>query len=115
MGRDEGDVKTKHLNLSALDINPTNTFATMNMKVNVMTALQRMKEFTEAGIPFSIEYYTLSGRRKVVLTAFLRPGYSKKQSSSWKHLIAYTDVSTNEHRQFHRSLLLKVNGIKIIR
>lgn len=79
-----------------------------------MTALQRMKEFTAAGVPIKVEYYTLSGKHKVV-TVFLRHGLTKKQSTRWKYLIAYTDVETNEHRHFHRSLLLKVNGIKINR
>lgn len=74
-----------------------------------------MSELTEAGYPFSITYYTLDGEEKFVERALLRPGLRRDQSAKSKFLISYTNVDTGEHRQFHRSLLMKVNNIQIYR
>lgn len=70
---------------------------------------------TAAGLTFSIQFYTLNGELKRIESTSLRPGLSSKQSDRWKFLIGYTDESTNQHRQFHRSLLLSVNNNKIQR
>jgi len=78
-----------------------------------MTAIRRMKQFTEHEIEFSFEFYTLKGERKVVSRAKLNKGYRDDQSSKAKFLIAYQDLDTMENRQFHRSLLMKFQTEKV--
>lgn len=75
--------------------------------IHYMTAIKRMKQFTEHEIEFAIEFITLKGERKVVSRAKLNKGYRNDQSSKAKFLIAYQDLDTLENRQFHRSLLMK--------
>ena len=87
----------------------------MNGQIDLYTALKRMHELTEAGAPFSFEYYKLNGELRVVNNAVLRSGYSKDFSERGVYLIAYTDMQSGKHRQFHRSLLMKLNNTNIKR
>lgn len=87
----------------------------MSLTIDLFTAIHRMKEFTKAGVQFSIEFYTLDGKLRQIESTSLRPGLSDKLSKRWKFLIGYTDESTLQHRQFHRSLLMKLNNYKITR
>lgn len=87
----------------------------MSDELLYIQAIKRMKELTKAGVPFEICYFTLDGRKKVVKKALLRPGFSRKQSTKSKFLVAYTNLITNEHRQFYRALLISVNQKKVKR
>ncbi|MDK7375985.1 MULTISPECIES: hypothetical protein [Weeksella] len=82
--------------------------------LNYINALRRMRELTDNGVPFDFEFVKMNGEIKVVSNAVLRKGYRNNQSDRAKFLIAYKDLDTGEDRQFHRSLLLKVKGYKVI-
>lgn len=83
------------------------------MNIHYMTAIRRMKQFTDHEIEFSIEFVTLKGERKVIQRATLNKGYRNNQSKKAKFLVAYKDLDTNENRQFHRSLLMKFNEANV--
>lgn len=85
------------------------------MEIDLHTAFKRMRELTAAGASFKLEFMKLNGELKVVNKAVLRAGYEKEFSARGKFLIAYEDLDTEQMRQFHRSLLLKLNDIKIKR
>ncbi len=85
----------------------------LNMNIHYMTAIRRMKQFSEHEFEFSFEYYTLKGKRKTVHRAILNKGYRNDQSKKAKFLIAYKDLDKNENRQFHRSLLMKLNEANV--
>lgn len=88
----------------------------MDQVLDMYTALKRMRELTEAGSSFKIEFRKLSGELCVVDKAIIRPGYGKKFSTRGKFLVAYEDLSkVGKYRQFHRSLLMKLNDIEIKR
>lgn len=87
----------------------------MDNKVSLYNALKRMHELSDAGVPFSIEFITTKGERKVIKKALLRSGYRSDQSKRSRFLVAYTDVESNQHRQFNRSLLVKFNEKEIQR
>lgn len=78
-----------------------------------MTAIKRMKQFSAVDIPFSFEYIKLNGEHKVVNAATLRSGYRNNQSKRAKYLIAYYDHEEGTNRQFHRALLIKLNGVNV--
>lgn len=84
-------------------------------KLELYTALKRMHELTEAGAPFSLEFYKSNGELRRVDKAILRKGYRRDQTDKAQFLVAYTDVQTGKQRQFHRSLLMKLNDIEIKR
>ncbi|OIQ22224.1 MAG: hypothetical protein BM557_01315 [Flavobacterium sp. MedPE-SWcel] len=79
-----------------------------------------MREHTELGIPFSIEFVAYNstkdeygGLRKVD-KVLLRKGLRNDQSDKANTLIAYTDHSgTGAPRFFHLSLLMKFNEYTI--
>src|SRR5690625_6483367 len=85
------------------------------MEITLRDAYNRMKEFTKAGIPFRLEYFTMSGKHKVCENAIGRHGFTKRQSKRARFLIAYTDTRSNEHRQFHRALIISINNQRIRR
>lgn len=74
-----------------------------------------MHELTDAGATFSFEYYKINGEYRRVERAVLRSGYRGDYSSRGKFLVAYTDLDSDKPRQFHRSLLIKLNNIEIKR
>ncbi|MBQ0139373.1 MAG: hypothetical protein KBT36_08760 [Kurthia sp.] len=78
-----------------------------------MTAIRRMKQFTEHELEFSFEFFTKQGEKKVIRRAALNKGYRNDQSKRAKFLIAYKDLDTNENRQFHRSLLMKFQDVNV--
>lgn len=85
------------------------------VKLNLYTALKRMNELTEAGAPFKIEFMKLNGERRIINKAVLRKSYRNDFSTRGKFLVGYEDLENDKRRQFHRSLLLKLNDIEIIR
>jgi hypothetical protein len=82
-------------------------------------ALNKMKQLTECGIPFSFQFYSYSSNSgtsngiKQVDKALLRLGLRKDQSDKADTLIAYTDCTTNQPRFFNLPLLIMFNGITI--
>lgn len=84
-------------------------------KISMYTALKRMRQLTESGVPFEVVFFTTNGKVKRVQRAMLRHGYRKEQSDKHLVLIGYVDVETNQYRQFHRSLLMQFNNIDIQR
>jgi len=81
--------------------------------IHYMTAIKRMREFTTNDIPFSFEFIKLNGEHKIVSSASLRSGYRNNQSKRAKYLIAYHDNEEGTDRQFHRALLIRLNGVNV--
>lgn len=83
-------------------------------------ALQRMRQLTEAGVPFSFSFESLSTKTnksyglKVVNKAILRQGLRDDQSDLSHQLIAYTDLEQKDApRFFHLSLMMSFNQYTI--
>lgn len=81
------------------------------------TALNKMRELTTAGVPFSFSYYSFSANTgksdgiKTVKNAILRTGLSKdKAGVKSVSLIGYTDLDTNQPRWFYLPLLRDFNN-----
>ena len=86
------------------------------MDVTPYEALQRMRQLTEVGVPFSFTFNSLdttrrtTGGLKEVKRAVLRKGLRDDQSNMSQKLVAYTDVDQKEApRFFHVSLLQSFN------
>mgnify|MGYP006338792065 FL=1 len=82
------------------------------MNVTPYEALQRMRQLTEVGVPFSFTFNSLdttrrtTGGLKEVKRAVLRKGLRDDQSNMSHKLVAYTDLDQKEApRFFHVSLL----------
>lgn len=82
----------------------------------VYTALKRMRELSDANIPFSFSFQPYSEKRnqagstiKVVNKALLRQGYTSKQSNKSESLIAYYDLEEDKPRFCHLPLILTFN------
>lgn len=87
------------------------------MDVTPYEALQRMRQLTEVGVPFSFSFNTLNTTKastqglKIVNRAVLRKGLRDDQSKMSHNLIAYTDLDQKEApRFFHLSLLQSFNA-----
>lgn len=92
-----------------------------NQPIKLRAAIQRMRDLSEKGIPFSFGFIKCnlttgtSDGYKVVNKALLRKGYKDNQSSKSNVLIAYTDYDNAESdRHFYLPLLMMFNGNKII-
>ncbi len=89
---------------------------TPKQPIKIKDAMQRMRELTQANIPFSIGFITYNESNqtskgyKLVDKALLRPGYRKNQSKKSNVLIAYTDEAVAQPRHFYLPLLLMFNG-----
>ena len=86
------------------------------MDVTPYEALQRMRQLTEVGVPFSFTFNSLdttrrtTGGLKEVKRAVLRKGLRDDQSNMSHKLVAYTDLDQKEAtRFFHVSLLQSFN------
>ena len=86
------------------------------MNVTHYEALQRMRQLTEVGVPFSFTFNSLdttrrtTGGLKEVKRAVLRKGLRDDQSNMSHKLVAYTDLDQKEApRFFHVSLLQSFN------
>ena len=86
------------------------------MNVTPYEALQRMRQLTEVGVPFSFTFNSLdttrrtTGGLKEVKRAVLRKGLRDDQSNMSHKLVAYTDLDQKEApRFFHVSLLQSFN------
>lgn len=86
------------------------------MDVTPYEALQRMRQLTDVGVPFSFSFNTLNTTKgttqglKVVKRAVLRKGLRDDQSHMSHKLVAYTDLDQKEApRFFHVSLLQSFN------
>ena len=86
------------------------------MDVTPYEALQRMRQLTEVGVPFSFTFNSLdttrrtTGGLKEVKRAVLRKGLRDDQSNVSHKLVAYTDLDQKEApRFFHVSLLQSFN------
>lgn len=89
------------------------------MDITPHQALKRMRELTEAGVPFSFVFQTLnttdgtaSGFKKVE-KAMLRQSYRDDQSALAHQLVSYIDLDNNLPRQCYVCLLLKFNEYNI--
>ena len=87
--------------------------------INLYSALQRMRELTKAGIPFSFEHITYNsttnrteGVRKVS-SALLRTGMSQEYSDKSQVLIGYSIEPIGDYRWFYLPLLMKFNGMNV--
>lgn len=83
-------------------------------------AIKRMRELSQAGIPFSFEFYSYnstvgtSDGNKVVAKAILRQGLRNDQSEKADILIAYTNhADGGTSRFFYLPLLTKFNQYTI--
>ena len=90
------------------------------MDVTPYEALQRMRQLTEVGVPFSFTFNSLdttrrtTGGLKEVKRAVLRKGLRDDQSNMSHKLVAYTDLDQKEApRFFHVSLLQSFNQYTI--
>lgn len=89
------------------------------MDITPHQALKRMRELTEAGVPFSIVYQSLNKTKgssvgfKTVNKAMLRHSYRDDQSDIAHQLVSYTDLEENKPRHFYACLLLKFNDYTI--
>ena len=89
------------------------------MKAGLYESIQRMRQLTELGHPFSITYMSYSTKEgkskglKHVARCALRKGYRRESSDLWNQLIAYTDLDSGERRLFHLPLLLRFNEYTI--
>ncbi len=78
-----------------------------------------MRQLTDYGIPFSIEFYSWNSTKgqsdgyKIVSNAQLRKGFRKDQSDKAEVLIAYVDHDKGANRFFYLPLLMKFNGLTI--
>ena len=82
-------------------------------------AIKQMRQLSEAGVPFSFSFLSYSRTKdqsngfKFVAKAILRKGYRKNQSDLADDIIAYTDLTTKQDRQFNECLLLSFNNHKL--
>lgn len=83
------------------------------MEVTPHEAVQRMRQLTEVGVPFSFSFNSLDTTRGtskglvVVNRAILRKGLRDDQSDLSHKLIAYTDLDQREAPRFFRIALLQ--------
>jgi hypothetical protein len=79
-----------------------------------------MRELSKANIPFKIGFISYNETNqstdgyKVVDKVILRKGLRDDKSTKGNVLIAYSNIDTNEHRQFYLPLLLMFNNHIII-
>jgi len=89
------------------------------MQLHIDIALKRMHEQTNAGVPFKISYYTYSeeactgGECRTIDKVLLRKGLREDKSMKAPTLVSYTDLKTNQPRQFNICLLISLNNIPI--
>jgi hypothetical protein len=86
------------------------------MNVTPYEALQRMRQLTDAGVPFSFSFESLNkthGTSKglvVVNRAILRQGLRDDQSDLSQQLVGYKDLDQDEApRFFHVPLMMSFN------
>ena len=83
-------------------------------------ALERMRQLTSMGVPFSFSFNSLNTTNNstlgyvVVARALLRSGLRDDQSNFSKQLVGYKDLDQSESpRFFHIPLLMSFNEYKI--
>lgn len=83
------------------------------------TTLKKMRELTDAGVPFSFSFYTYNATTgtskgvKTVSNAALRTGLSKDHGIKSVSLIGYVDLDTNQPRWFYIPLLISFNNKRL--
>lgn len=88
--------------------------------LKIYDALKLMRNYTKAGIPFSIEFEKYSTKRKKaggyrkVEKAFLRKSFRVNQSAQHDLLINYIDLSDDSNKTFRLIQLYRLNGKKVI-
>ena len=92
----------------------------MNMvTIGLYEAVKKMRQLTDCGILFSIEFYSWNSTKKhsegykVVQMAQMRKGLRNNQSDKAQLLIGYVNYTEGVNRFFNLSLLMKFNGINI--
>ena len=89
------------------------------MQIELYIAINRMRQLTELGIPFSFEFYSYNSTKgesfgyKTVAKATLRLGLRDDQSTKSEILIAYNDHIKDSPGFFNIPLLMKFNGLDI--
>ena len=88
-------------------------------KIGLYNALKRMRELSEANVPFSIGFLScdltngVSNGYKKVDSVMLRTGFTPSQSDKHNSLIGYLDVKTGDNRWFYLPLLFEFNKMEI--
>jgi hypothetical protein len=88
--------------------------------ISLYSAIKKMRQLTEYGIPFSFEFYShnstkgTTGGLKKVDKALLRQGFRRDKSDKADILIGYTNYQEATDRFFYLPLLMKFNGLQII-
>lgn len=87
------------------------------MNVTPYEALDRMRQLTEIGVPFSFTFNSLNRTKntsnglKTVSRAILRKGLRDDQSDHSQQLVGYVDLDQDEApRFFHIPLLMSFNN-----
>ena len=90
------------------------------MTVTPYEALERMRQLTDVGVPFSFSFESLNKTKNtsngliVINRAILRQGLRDDQSDMSQQLVGYKDLDKQEApRFFHIPLLISFNEYKI--
>lgn len=89
------------------------------MDITPHQAIKRMRELSEAGVPFSFVYQSLNNTKgtsagfKTVDRAVLRKSMRDDQSDLAHQLVSYIDLDGDHPRQFYACLLLRFNDYNI--
>ncbi|WP_417200126.1 hypothetical protein [Bizionia sp.] len=80
--------------------------------MHIHTVVKRMRELTDSGTPFSIEYVTLNQTKKRSngLVKVERAQLRAARQTKSVNLLSYLDIDTNEPRHVHLPLIIKFNG-----
>lgn len=86
----------------------------------VYTALQRMRELSADGVPFSFSFQTYSEQRNTtnghnhIAKAMLRTGLSRGKSDKSDVLISYHDLDKDTYGTAYLPLISTFNGITLL-
>jgi hypothetical protein len=89
------------------------------MTIKLFDAVKKMRQLSDAGVPFSFEYASYNATKRVsngiktVDKALLRKGLHKDKSDKADILIAYHNYNNETDRLFYLPLLTKFNNINI--
>lgn len=78
---------------------------------SIEQAVESMRQLTDQGRPFSVEFVKLSGAVTYIDKAALR--HKDNRSNKTKHLLNFTNLENQEKRSCFILWLLSVNDVKI--
>lgn len=88
--------------------------------IKLHRAIKQMRSLSQVGATFSFTFCSYNSKTgksngfKTVESAVLRRGLKNAKGMKSEVLIAYTDIKTNQNRQFNMALLMRFNAQKII-